>query len=440
MENINTYTPLFFYVNGEYQVSRLFDDGTSVAPSFFPVKEVDLKKIYGLSDKDIEGIPNYVGYTLRPENNPEKYKRKICLGDGLYNLNSYDLPMHAQGRHETIENSTNWPNILNLLLHIAPNKKPFPTSRLTYSELMLDYLAIAWKTPKKNLPILVLVSKERSTGKTTFLQLIQLMFQSNARIVTENDLASQYNRYWGTCNFILVDEAKIPKSLMSRIRSESTAKTRGINEKYQAQSTIASFSKFIMASNDIDNFAHIDIEENRYFVIEVPPFQPGTEKSEYDELMKAELPQFLDYLMNHHQIKTGNHTRMSFHYDDYKTPALDRVINGSKSSVHLKVEEALELLNDNGADSSEENIWEFSLTSFRNHLLFDKGKESEIKDTFRKLGVQSDDRKTRFTCAYSRNKTNAIRYFITVGDLKSIFDFNETTIDMDENVEIEIKS
>lgn len=422
------FKPQFFYVNGEYIVNRLFDDGNGITPAYYTVKEADLNKIYGLTEKEINEIPVFADYILRPENNPDVYSREITLDDGFSYLNMYDLPLHSKGKHLEIGNTTNWPTILKFLLHIAPHKKPFPTSRFTYIELMLDYLAIAWRFPKSNLPILSLVSKERSTGKTTFLELIQLMFQTNARLVTEKDLDSEFNRFWGYANYILVDEAQIPKKLMNRIRSESTARRRGIHEKYQTKSIIANFSKFIMASNDIDNFAFIDAEENRYFVIEVPPLPTGIEDSKILDSMQQELPNFLDYLMNHHQIQAAGNTRMTLEFNDYKTPALDKVMNRSKSSVYLKVEEALQYLVENhSCDLADEYVWEFSITNFREWIQLDKGKEEQIKYALRKLGVQNTERKRRFKCALnSHTNTNAIKYSIAVGQLRKLFENYET--------------
>lgn len=421
------FKPQFFYVNGEYIVNRLLDDGTSISPAYFSVKEADLKKICRLTEEEISEIPVFADYILRPENNPDEYSREITLDDGFSYLNMYDLPLHPKGEYQFDGKTTNWPTILKFLLHISPNEKPFPTSRFTYFELIMDYLSVAWRSPKSNLPILALVSRERSTGKTTFLELIQLMFQTNARLVTENDLDSEFNRFWGYANYILVDEAQIPKKLMNRIRSESTASKRGIHEKYQTKSIVANFSKFVMASNDIDNFAFIDVEENRYFVIEVPPLPPGTEDSNILELMHQELPNFLDYLMNHHQIQAGSDTRMTLNFEDYKTPALDRVMNKSKSSINLKVEEALQDLAENYSfDLADEQIWEFSITNFREMLQLDKGKEEQIKKALKHLGVESTENKKRFKCAFNNFRdVNAVKYSISVGQLRTIYKINE---------------
>jgi len=184
-----------------------------------------------------------------------------------------------------------------------------------------------------------------------------------------------------------------------------------------------------MASNDIENFADIEDEENRYFVIEVNPFPTDDENPNYLELMKSELPYFLDYLMNHHDFFTKKEGRFWFNYKDYRTPALSKMINGSKSPVDLKVEEILESLCDEYSINFDDSIiWEFSLTGIRNFLMLYKGNEKEIKNALKRLGVHCDGHKKRFTCAYIRKETLAIRYSISVGELRSIFDPNKSTL------------
>jgi len=433
--NYINFTPRVYFIGGEYVVSRLFNDGLSICPTFTKIKESELEPIYGITEKDKSNIEVFAGYTIAPENDPNHYKRGINLGDGLLNFNMYELPIHPVGNHVLdIDNNVNWPNILNLILHIAPNVKPFSNSRFTYTELIMDYLAIAWKNPTQRLPILSLISKERSTGKTTFLQLIGLMFQINAKMVSMTDLSSDFNILWGLANFIMVDEARIPKNLMAKIRNESTSRSRTINAKYLPHFQIRNCSKFVMASNEIENFADIDLEENRYFVIEVQSFPSGAEKPNYVELMERELPHFLDFLTNHYQILSKEESRHWFNYEDYKTPALQKITKSSKSFVYQKVEDTLEYMNDLSVENSDECLWEFSITGLRSYLHLHKGKETEIKEDLKKLGVHSDDYKSRFTCAFSQKQTHAIRYFISMKELSSIF--NEVNWELLQPAEI----
>ena len=46
-------------------------------------------------------------------------------------------------------------------------------------ELGMDYLQLLYLKPTQKLPILLLVSEERNTGKSTFLNFLKAMFQEN---------------------------------------------------------------------------------------------------------------------------------------------------------------------------------------------------------------------------------------------------------------------
>ncbi|WP_159519542.1 primase-helicase family protein [Sunxiuqinia indica] len=418
------FKPEFYNVNGDYLVSHLKDDGVSVRPTLSKVKESVLETNYKMNDETKSNIPRFANFALVPENNPENYKREINLGDGLKNFNLYELPFHPAGKHELNDGKhTNWPNILELLLHIAPHKKPFPKSRFTYIELLLDYLAIAWRHPKQRLPILVLVSSERSTGKTTFLQFLELMFQSNAKMVSVFELESAFNNNWGLANFVLVDEAKIPDKLLMKIRNESTSKSRNINTKFMQSYEVPNYSKFAMATNNITNFAKIEDEENRYFMIEVEPFTTNQEKRDYLELVIAELPQFLDYLAKHHIFSSENKTRFWFDYEDYKTPALEKVISGSKNDqVTLKVEELFkESIEKSWQNCPNNTVVEFSISGIRDFLGFTKSADQTIKMTLSKLGFQISTVKERYLCLFHNQETHAIRYYCPLGTLRTIF-------------------
>jgi hypothetical protein len=422
------FEPKIYFINGEYLAHRLTNNGNSKTPSLSKVPENAIGKIYNIDKDDPSEVMVFAGYTMEPCNDPKAYERAIDYGYGLKNFNLYELPIHQKGHHYVDEQEMcNWQNIANLIMHIAPHQKPFPGSRYTYLDLLLDYLASAWNHPKQRLPIVVLVSKERSTGKTTFLNLLGLMFQSNARTATIGEINSDFNYDWGLGNIVLIDEANIPKKLIGKIRDEATRRNRNINAKNKPPFAVPNYTKFVMATNDVDDFAEIDEEENRYFVIEVKPFLNTNEKTDFMALMKKELPHFLNYLEQYHQLATKSESRTWFNYQYYRTPALERVTQKSKSKVALKVEEALEILYSSiSLDLGNDYIWNFSLTNFRKTIKLDKGAEDEIKRELIKLGDQSSSNRIRFECAYSDWKqVNAIKYSISVGQLEQIFNPSE---------------
>ena len=56
-------------------------------------------------------------------------------------------------------------------------------------ELGYDYLQLLYLRPLQRLPVLLLVSDERNTGKTTFLNLLKSIFGGNVTFNTNEDLA-----------------------------------------------------------------------------------------------------------------------------------------------------------------------------------------------------------------------------------------------------------
>ena len=78
-------------------------------------------------------------------------------------------------------------------------------------ELGLDYLQILYIRPAQMLPILLLVSNERNTGKTTFLRFMKMIFGKNATFNTNEDFRSQFNADWANRLLVLVDELLLNK-------------------------------------------------------------------------------------------------------------------------------------------------------------------------------------------------------------------------------------
>ena len=63
-------------------------------------------------------------------------------------------------------------------------------------ELGMDYLQLLYLKPTQKLPILLLVSEERNTGKSTFLNFLKALFQDNVTFNTNEDFRSQFNDDW----------------------------------------------------------------------------------------------------------------------------------------------------------------------------------------------------------------------------------------------------
>ena len=73
-------------------------------------------------------------------------------------------------------------------------------------ELGMDYLQLLYLQPVQKLPILLLVSEECNTGKSTFLNFLKAVFRNNVTFNTNEDFRSQFNADWAGKLVIVVDE------------------------------------------------------------------------------------------------------------------------------------------------------------------------------------------------------------------------------------------
>lgn len=121
-----------------------------------------------------------------PENDPDKYRQIITsekegVKSVLYNRYSpiYHVPKEGD-----------WRTINKLLHHIFDYKN---LDGEPMYEFALDYIQLLYTQPTKHLPILCLMSTERGTGKTTFLEMLKATFVENMRILDSARLTSNFN-------------------------------------------------------------------------------------------------------------------------------------------------------------------------------------------------------------------------------------------------------
>lgn len=222
-----------------------------------------------------------------------------------------------------------WENIKLFLQHLFGKQY----------ELGLDYLTILWKHPSQILPILCLVSVERNTGKSTFLKLLKLIFEGNMTINKNEDFRSRFNSDWAGKLIVAVDEVLLDKKEDSeRIKNLSTSNHYKLEGKGVDKAEIEFFGKFILCSNNEENFIKIDDLEIRYWVIKVNPF--AKENPDLLEQMRKEIASFA-YHLSHRKIVTQRTTRMWFTKEQIYTKALDVLVRGNRTSIEKEIEEFL---------------------------------------------------------------------------------------------------
>jgi hypothetical protein len=209
-------------------------------------------------------------------------------------------------------------------------------------QLGLDYITLAYKFPQQMLPILCLVSRERQTGKTTFINYIDALFVNNAISIGNEDIEADFNAHWAGKLFIMVDETKVDNGkVINKIKRLSTAREIILNAKGKDQTKLPFFAKFILNSNHVEDFIRIDKEENRFWIQKVKPLtslQPRMLQTLIDEI-----PAFIHYL-NTRQMVSKEEERHWFSEQLLQTEALTVVKDNSVSGMEKKIKTHLAYL------------------------------------------------------------------------------------------------
>ncbi len=223
-----------------------------------------------------------------------------------------------------------WNNIELFLRHIFGDQYDFG----------LDYMTLLWNKPNQILPILCLVSKEKNTGKTTFLNLLKSIFESNMTLNTNEDFRSRFNSDWAGKLIIAIDEVLLDKIEDSeRIKNLSTARYYKKESKGIDREEVEFFGKFILCSNNDENFVKIDVNEIRYWVRNIPVLENAFNTRLLDE-MKKEIPSFV-YHLGTRNLSTKEETRMWFTKEQIHTEALNLLLRGNKTTIEKEIDELL---------------------------------------------------------------------------------------------------
>jgi hypothetical protein len=258
-------------------------------------------------------IEKFDGFICYPENRPEHYLKMV---EGYYNT-------YHQMSKKPIPGEIK--NTMVFLEHIFGEQL----------ELGIDYLQILYLKPLQILPILCLVSKERATGKSTFLKWMKEIFELNLTYITNDSFSSNFNADWASKLLICVDEVLFQtEQLTERIKYLSTTNVNKIEAKGKDRREIEFFGKFILCSNNETSFIKIDPDEIRFWVRKINPY----EKEDVYFLSKllSEIPHFLNFLANR-ELSTENNSRMWFTREQIKTDALTNLIRHNCNKLETEL-------------------------------------------------------------------------------------------------------
>jgi hypothetical protein len=258
----------------------------------------------------LQSMDKFIGFAVRPDH--LHYERNI---EGYYNL--YEPLIFKPS-----EQAEPFPFTKQFLEHIFEEQY----------EIGLDYLQLLYTKPLQKLYILCLVSVERNTGKTTFLDWLRLIFDRNATKINSEDVDSKFNSDWTSKLLICIDETLIDNvKAAERLKSLSTTKVFKTEAKQKDKVETEFFGKFVFASNNVENFLPIEEGEIRYWVRYIKPLKHDIVNL-LEELEK-EIPAFLHHLLNRKMHTPKPLSRMWHKAEDIWTYDLEVAKNGSRSKI-----------------------------------------------------------------------------------------------------------
>lgn len=295
-------------------------------------KKEEIKDDYGKAM--LREIPRFDDFTIIPDNvNYTEFQ------NSMYNL-------YAKFPHSPAENDGEFKHIDLLLNHIFGSQV----------ELGYKYMKVLYEMPQQILPVLVLASTERQTGKTTFLNFLEILFGDNYVNIAPDELTGTFNHLYATKNIIAIDETVLEKqSSVEKIKAIATQKSMAVNQKFVSQYKVPFFGKIIIGTNREHDFMRIDEEEIRFWVRRVGVIKHRI--TDIEQKMTAEIPYFLRYLQQLPEIDMTK-SRMIFTEEEIRTQYLEVVMDESKNTLRKELEMLIE-----DAFMQDRNMKEFKMTA-----------------------------------------------------------------------------
>lgn len=265
----------------------------------------------------ITDMAKFDDFTIVPDN-----KSFSPIIEGFYNL-------YNKFSHKAVETEVTDKDIktsMVLMRHVFG-------SQLEYG---LRYIKLLYENPRQILPILTLESKERETGKTTFLNWIQMMFGENSVMISPDELSATFNSMYANKNIIMIDETVVEKtSTLEKLKSITTAKSITVRAKHVQEYSVPFFGKVILCTNKVKDFMRIDDEEIRFWVRKVSVIKE--KNTQIEQELFDEIPKFLKYLEQLPAIDFSK-SRMVFTKEEIYTDELKVVKEESKSGLYKDIE------------------------------------------------------------------------------------------------------
>lgn len=303
---------------------------------FYTIADKVMNAQYGKGTSEkLYRYKHYISTTVVPDH--INFQREIINGQGFRFYNIYSpLPNKPiQGK---------WPHIEKLLRQIV---KEYPEETYHYYEMLLDWITIAYFHPMEFLPIIMLVSRDRATGKTSFLNLLKYIFGNNTVIGDNNLLDTNFNSMLAGKLIVGVDESCLGenKAVGEKLKYLSTTRTILVERKGKDKQEVPSFLKFVLCSNEVRKAVFIAKDEIRFWVMRLTPWDDDEGKIEgddetrnYSEFIEEEVPAFLFDLQKRYNAgkmfvpQRENNSRMWFDPKRIYNDDLATMMSGTASN------------------------------------------------------------------------------------------------------------
>jgi len=250
-----------------------------------PVQKTLLTSKFGMTNRQLEDVLELTGRV----NEPQHIDFQSVI-DGKWN---------EYHRVNWQPKPGEWPTIHKLINHIYGKN----AAEKDQVEWLYDYHTLLIKKPKQKLFGRVLYSHVQGTSKSAMAHLEQLMFEMNYSNVRDSELESDFNETWANALVIHMDEPsfKSPKTMARNIRDMVTMKLVNVRRMREAHAPQPFHGHILITSNDSD-FMPFEASDRRYWIREVPRFSNEDLDPHFETKMAAELPHYLDFLLNREML------------------------------------------------------------------------------------------------------------------------------------------
>jgi len=308
----------------------LFGGTTEVDIAKFGVGEV--KRRYG--KHFLSTLLCVDGLTIEPATN-YAYKRIIKVEKDNHHFDYLNL--YEPINHEIKEGE--FPNTVKYLKHLfggnATLQKDILGDPFT---IAIDWLTILYQKPKQFLPVILLLSKEQETGKTTMIDWLHAIYETNLISMKMEQFIGNFNSHWAFKLIRCIDEGSLDLergTAKNTFKNLTTAKNIQVELKGIDVTSIPNYGKMIICSNDENNVMKMESEDSRFFPVKVTKLPE--KDNHFLEKLRAEIPAWLHFIANR-QIAHPAESRLWFRTEYLKTEQFRKIVEKTKSNHELEID------------------------------------------------------------------------------------------------------